>query len=164
MHSATNISFEFPYLSLLLLAILRSIVSLKRNKLCRKYFVVLSECQVISKLFRVNSESRNTALRCYRVHLPCHYKAKGRVEVNGTLHFNPELNTLEIRGTEHFAHFAHDLWAHDRRSVGFLNIALEVTHKGHGLDLPDKQLDIPLLRQGIFRLKRIIFECDDGVG
>ncbi|KAH7194504.1 hypothetical protein DER44DRAFT_752297 [Fusarium oxysporum] len=49
-----------------------------------------------------SAESRASACRFYRVHLPC-YSVKGsKLHAPGTFWFNPELDTLEIHGLEHF--------------------------------------------------------------
>ncbi|KAM5346167.1 hypothetical protein ACJ41O_009172 [Fusarium nematophilum] len=72
------------------------------------YSIVLKERRAISKLFRVNAESRHVVLCFYRVQLPCHYQWNGQLEENGTLYFNPELDTLQFRNTKYLAMFGHD--------------------------------------------------------
>ena len=55
--------------------------------------------QVLSKLLRVNSESREAALGFYRVHLPCILKRGSIFEETkapGFLYFNPEYDFLHI--------------------------------------------------------------------
>ncbi|KAM5383708.1 hypothetical protein ACJZ2D_001697 [Fusarium nematophilum] len=71
------------------------------------YSIVLKERRAISKLFRVNAESRHVVLCFYRVQLPCHYQWNGQLEENGTLYFNPELDTLQFRNTKYLAMFGH---------------------------------------------------------
>ncbi|KAM5357344.1 hypothetical protein ACJZ2D_016355 [Fusarium nematophilum] len=82
--------------------------------------------------------------------LPCEYPWG-----NGTLYINPELDILEIYtyDMEHFADFAHQIWAQDRYHVGLVNFALDTAYDR----LPANQQDIPLLRQVVSRLERVFF-------
>ncbi|KAF5012497.1 hypothetical protein FDECE_1450 [Fusarium decemcellulare] len=122
-----------------------------------KWAPILSQQNAISKLFRVNSESRYAALRFYRVHLPCEYQCRGRVEKNGTFYFNPELDIIEVTGWKKFAEFAHSLWVNDPRHVGLINLMLTRYDDFEGI-IPE-QTNMPLLRQTVSRLKHIIFGC-----
>ncbi|KAF4464155.1 hypothetical protein FALBO_9014 [Fusarium albosuccineum] len=88
------------------------------------YEIILSERQPISKLSHVNFEAREITHRFYRVQLPCLYRWESKEDTEGIFYFHPELDTLEIRG-EPFASFAQDLWAHDTRSVGLINLAYD---------------------------------------
>lgn len=106
------------------------------EKTSEEYIIILCERQAISKLFRVNLESRKAALRFYRVHLPCRWAWEGRVEENGMLYFNPERDILEVRvfseppghgievTGELFVNFANKLWTADRNHVGLINLAI----------------------------------------
>ncbi|KAH6974804.1 hypothetical protein EDB80DRAFT_595182 [Ilyonectria destructans] len=128
------------------------------------YELILVERQPISKLARVNSESRHVTSRFYRVQLPCLYRWEGKQDMIGTFYFHPELDTLEIRGRR-FPRFAQDLWAHDPRHVGLINLALNENRFISDIRqrrFPELKKDIPkrqraLLRQIIPRLKRVIF-------
>ncbi|UPK94126.1 hypothetical protein LCI18_005061 [Fusarium solani-melongenae] len=96
-----------------------------RNGVTDDYVIFVSQRSTISKLFRVNAEARSCASRFYRVQLPCTYRYGDHMEGNGTLYINPELDTLAISSIEHFVKFAHDIWIHDPRRVGLLNMAME---------------------------------------
>lgn len=124
------------------------------------YEVILTECQPVSKLARVNSESRAATSSFYRVQMPCVYRWEGKREAKGTFYFNPELDTLEIRG-QYWASLAQDLWVHDPRRIGLANLILadEQCVRVHLNDA----VDYPLLEQVIPRLKRVIFAYHGGV-
>ncbi|RSL91317.1 hypothetical protein CDV31_015489 [Fusarium ambrosium] len=117
----------------------------------KAYRIILTEFLPISKLARVNSESRAVASHFYRVQLPCVYRWEGKEDTNGIFYLNPELDTLEIRGKA-FSNFAEDLWVHDARHVGLVNLAL--THRHF---IPESKDEYPVLRRIIPRLKRIVF-------
>lgn len=131
----------------------------------REYQIVLKERHAISKLFRATSESRRAALSFYRVHLPCRYEWFEHAESNGTLYLCPELDILEIKTDEDhprtskpFANFAHDVWAHDPRRIGLVNLSIPAksfTSK-RKLHLCEKTQS-SLLQQVIRRLERVIF-------
>ncbi|KAJ4249762.1 hypothetical protein NW762_012103 [Fusarium torreyae] len=103
-----------------------------------KYTLVLLGRCPISKLFRINRETRHIARCFYRVQIPCVYRWQS-VEVDGIFYFNPELDILKLnshcelsdraRGlkvaSEYFAEFAHRIWLNDRRQVGIINLGLE---------------------------------------
>ncbi|KAL6361113.1 hypothetical protein LRP88_04575 [Fusarium phalaenopsidis] len=118
----------------------------------RPYKIILTECQPISKLALVCSESRAVTHRFYRVQLPCLYRWRGKQDAKGTLYFNPELDTLEIRG-RFFANFVEDLWVQDPRNVGLINLALSKEN----LIVPlDRAMDYSLERV-LSRLERVVF-------
>ncbi|RSL92033.1 hypothetical protein CEP52_014036 [Fusarium oligoseptatum] len=117
----------------------------------KAYKIILTEFLPISKLARVNSESRAVASHFYRVQLRCVYRWEGKEDTNGIFYFNPELDTLEIRGKA-FSNFAEDLWVHDARHVGLVNLALSRRHL-----IPKSRAEYPLLQRIIPRLKRVIF-------
>ncbi|CAI6340689.1 unnamed protein product [Periconia digitata] len=49
--------------------------------------------QLLSKLLRVNRESRDEAMRLYRIHIPCTFVDKKNTETKShTLYFNPDLD------------------------------------------------------------------------
>ncbi|KAI1135535.1 hypothetical protein F5Y05DRAFT_174436 [Hypoxylon sp. FL0543] len=84
--------------------------------------------QILSKLLRVNSESRETAQRFYRVRLPCDFQRGGTVKP-GTLLFNPEFDIVHVRpGTymNKFVNLICDLKTSDPRGVGILRLALDM--------------------------------------
>ncbi|RSL53980.1 hypothetical protein CEP51_014788 [Fusarium floridanum] len=122
----------------------------------KAYKIILTEFLPISKLARVNSESRAVASHFYRVQLPCVYRWEGKEDTNGIFYFNPELDILEIRGKA-FSNFAEDLWVHDARHVGLVNVALTSRHF-----FPESKDEYPVLRRIIPRLKRVMFLCRDG--
>ncbi|KAI8718215.1 2EXR domain-containing protein [Fusarium sp. LHS14.1] len=129
----------------------------------RGYQILLKERHAISKLFRVTSESRRAALSFYRVHLPCRYEWFENAESNGTLYLCPELYILEIKtdGNRHkspkpFANFAHDVWAHDPRRIGLVNLSIPAKSHKRELHLSEKTQS-SLLRQVIRRLELVIF-------
>lgn len=76
------------------------------------------------------------------------------MEENGTLYFNPELDILMISGFEYFAKFAHDIWVHDPRHVGLLNMALR-DHRVGPMYTHDKNNNH--LREVVSRLRRVMF-------
>lgn len=119
-----------------------------------RYHIVWSGTQLISKLFRTASESRNAALGFHRVHLPCQYKW-GEKRMDGTFYFNPELDTLEIKGGRCFLDFAHDLWANDQRKVGLINVAFKIVSRPSSLPIPCQSRSAA--REALARLKRVIF-------
>ncbi|KAH9907610.1 hypothetical protein F4778DRAFT_548490 [Xylariomycetidae sp. FL2044] len=99
----------------------------------RRYEVVADGRYHMSKLFRVNSESRAACMSFYRVHIPCwlsHGMSHDPQEEPGILYFNPEYDVLNlvppsaIPVKETFYEFLHDLKTdYDPRRVGLLNIA-----------------------------------------
>ncbi|KAJ3466671.1 hypothetical protein MRS44_004235 [Fusarium solani] len=126
------------------------------NRTGRTY-EIMTEFQPISKLARVNSESRAVASCFYRVQLPCVYRWKGKEDTNGVFYFNPELDTLEIR-CKAFSNFAQDLWVHDTRHVGLVKLALSSRHFS-----PGSSSDLSLLQKIMPRLKRVVFLYLGGV-
>ncbi|EEU42349.1 uncharacterized protein NECHADRAFT_79831 [Fusarium vanettenii 77-13-4] len=127
------------------------------------YQIVLKERHAISKLFRVTSESRRAALSFYRVRLPCRYEWFENAENNGTLYLCPELDILEIKTEENgsktskpFANFAHDVWAHDPRRIGLVNLSIPAKSHEQELHLSE-ETQSSLLRQVIRRLELVIF-------
>src|ERR1700694_431322 len=64
-----------------------------------RYRAIVEGYQVLSKLLRVNSESREVTLEFYRVHLQCTLKRGSIYEETkapGILYFNPEYDFLHI--------------------------------------------------------------------
>ena len=90
--------------------------------------------QVLSKLLRVDSESREEALKLYRVHFPCSFSRGTQGEgamSSGTLYFNPEYDFLHLspewRLKETMVEFLYHLKTiHDHRHIGLLNLAVEL--------------------------------------
>jgi hypothetical protein len=87
--------------------------------------------QVLSKLLRVNRESRDEALRFYRVHIPCTFvDDKGNEQGSGTLYYNPEFDFLQIRPSFSIEDTLFDFiyrlkmkW--DPQHIGLLNMAID---------------------------------------
>ncbi|KAF4963603.1 hypothetical protein FSARC_8388 [Fusarium sarcochroum] len=123
----------------------------------RDYDIVVDNRWKLSKLFRTTSESRRAALAFYRVQLPCWYQSqRNQGEMNGVLYLCPELDTLMLNSLEVFEYFAHDLWAHDPRRVGLINLALEVKHPINAYKTPDTEgRDTTLLKEALLRIKRL---------
>ncbi|TWU71889.1 hypothetical protein ED733_001035 [Metarhizium rileyi] len=123
------------------------------------FLAVLRNRHEISKLFRVCFESRQSAMRFYRVAVPCYYKQVHRFPVQGTFYFNPELDTLDILGTEYLPRFAHTLWTNDPLHVGLINLGCIWEKMGKYADdlFQPKQGEEDLVRQLLSRLRRVIF-------
>ncbi|KAM0544386.1 hypothetical protein ACHAPJ_011846 [Fusarium lateritium] len=120
-------------------------------------YVIFVTQPTLSRLFLVNVESRLSALRFYRVQLPCRYFRSDHAVQDGTLYINPELDTLDIRGIHHFVKFAYDLWVHDPRDVGLLNLAIAQTWSSEIRRLYTWDAGAATLRQVLSRLKRVMF-------
>ncbi|KAF5658786.1 hypothetical protein FCIRC_12759 [Fusarium circinatum] len=97
----------------------------------KEYGVMVDDKAAISKLFRVNAESRQAAKRFYRVHIPCTYMKPGFYE-KGTLYLRPESDTIRMGLTEGFGRFAYCIWAMDRLHVGLVNLAPDLKVKFSG--------------------------------
>lgn len=103
-----------------------------------RYFTIVDGSQFLSKLLRVNSESREEALIFFRVHLPCRFIGGATREApmgHGTLHFNPEWDFLHVSAErpakDTLVDFLYHLKTiHDPRHVGLLNLAVD----GNGLN------------------------------
>ncbi|THC91540.1 hypothetical protein EYZ11_009003 [Aspergillus tanneri] len=106
-----------------------------------QYQIMVDGRKTLSKLLRVNQESRQTALRFYRVKIPCKfshspedeyvYEAVGQpVKAKpGVLYFNPEYDFLEIaseswRGDDLFDLAYHLKKTYDPSHIGLLNLAI----------------------------------------
>ncbi|KAL9627972.1 MAG: hypothetical protein Q9164_007432 [Protoblastenia rupestris] len=108
-----------------------------------RYCAVVDGCQVLSRFLRVNRESREEALKFYRVHLPCSFTnaAVGEGTTNpGTLHFNPEYDFLQISPDwpmkDTLLDFLYHLkTTHDPHHVGLLNLAVDLDGIGKYLYL-----------------------------
>jgi len=115
-----------------------------------RYCAFVHGYQVLTKLLRVNSESREAALEFYRVHLPCRLTGERTEEGTtrpGTLHFNPEYDFLHISSEspvkDTLVDFLYHLkTTHDPHRVGLLNLAVELRdlcgndlHGSESLDL-----------------------------
>jgi hypothetical protein len=117
----------------------------------KQYSVIVHEGMAISKLFRVNAESRGAAKRFYRVHIPCTYTRPGRYE-RGTLYLRPELDTICMALTAGFGLFAHCVWALDPLHVGLINISPKAV-----IIFPDGVVEGRLWKEGVSRLQNVIF-------
>jgi hypothetical protein len=96
----------------------------------QNYFATIQSHQLHSKLLRINRESREVALRFYRVHIPCYLQTSDGVErtLRTTLYFNPEFDFMHLKSWREespFIDFLHDLKAYDPQNVGLLNLALD---------------------------------------
>ena len=98
------------------------------------YCAIVYGYQVLSKLLRVSSESRQAALEFYRVHIPCRFTrtmTDERSTSPGTYHFNPEHDFLHITEETSMKNTLVDFLYHlkaiyDPRRVGLLNLAMDL--------------------------------------
>lgn len=112
----------------------RAIESIGVANYGERYCAVVYEYQVLSKLLRVNSESRDAALNFYRVHLPCRFTRDTTwtaATTPGTLHVNPEYDFLQIHPEWPVKDTLVDFLYHlkttlDPRGVGLLNLAVDI--------------------------------------
>ena len=103
-----------------------------------RYFTVVAGSQLLSKLLRVNRESREGAWMFYRVHLPCRFTGGATREGptgHGTLQFNPDWDFLHLSAEwpakDTLVDFLYRLKTiHDPRHIGLLNLAVD----GNGLN------------------------------
>lgn len=126
--------------------------------------------QILSKFLRVNSESREAALRFYRVHVPCRFKS-GKSIKPGTLFFNPEFDILEIHPgwrKNIFAELVCGLKKFDPRGVGLLNLAFDPNGSSalrYQTELSDMD---PLARETFLttmsQLHEVFFLCIENAG
>ncbi|KAF5580645.1 uncharacterized protein FSUBG_13341 [Fusarium subglutinans] len=131
----------------------------------KEYSVMVDDKAAISKLFRVNAESRQAAKRFYRVHIPCTYMKPGFYE-KGTLYLRPELDTIRMGLTEGFGRFAHCVWALDRLHVGLVNLAPDLKVKLSGRNglaweydsFPEDDVEGELWKEGLGRLQNVSFQ------
>lgn len=123
------------------------------------FLVVLRNRHEISKLFRVCSESRQSAMGFYRVKVPCYYKQLGEDPTEGTFYFNPELDFVDIVGLKFLPRFANTLLANDPRHVGLINLGCVWRHARGYYDPLFQPIegDEHLVRQLLSRLRRVIF-------
>ncbi|KAF5252931.1 hypothetical protein FANTH_2256 [Fusarium anthophilum] len=85
---------------------------------------------------------------------------KSEALIPGTLCFNPELDTLEIKGWPLLANFAHDAWSHDPRRAGLHHVAFSCTSFSFTLrfrHLPRYASSEEQLRQVMARLRSVTF-------
>ncbi|KAK0653107.1 hypothetical protein B0T16DRAFT_490830 [Cercophora newfieldiana] len=106
-----------------------------------KHFPVVAGYQSLSKLLRVNRESRQAAQEFYRVHFPCRFLLADKdfsdgplTETTrpGTFYFNPEHDFLLISSSHPagptLLDFIHRLkTVYDPRRVGLLNLAVDTS-------------------------------------
>ena len=94
---------------------------------------IVKSYQLYSKLLRVNRESREAALRFYRIRLPCRFMAPGVTALTDqrvldkTLYLNPEYDFIHLCSSSaalEAIDFFHDLKAYDPQKVGLLNLAI----------------------------------------
>ena len=134
-----------------------------------------------NRLLRVNMESRQLALRFYRVHIPCTF-TKERIQWDAPstreerLYVNPEYDFLYITSDSshlHTASFLYDLkTVYDPRNVGLLNLAIdssELTMLFYSLDVPNLAAQIrPEVKSGfanvISQLREVFFVTVTSVG
>ena len=91
---------------------------------------------MLSKLLRVSRESREAALRFYRVHVPCRFTLGAPGEccelVPGLFYFNPSYDFLHVQAGWLAKHTVIDVFfydlknTYDPRGVGLLNLALDL--------------------------------------
>ncbi|KAI7767366.1 hypothetical protein LZL87_010694 [Fusarium oxysporum] len=108
-------------------------------------------------IFGTSAESRASACRFYRVHLP-RYSVKGsQLHASGTFWFNPELDTLEIHGLEHFTNFANEIWRHDREKAGLRNVSFRLRSSLSFDRFYELAASTDQLPQVVSRLKHVTF-------
>ncbi|TVY84067.1 hypothetical protein LSUE1_G000822 [Lachnellula suecica] len=102
------------------------------NKVISGRNYTIRGCKILSKLLHVNRESRDVALRFYRVHMPCYFPtSEGGTPgtAKSTLYVNPEYDFMFLRIKQPpentFVDFVNDFKAHDPKAVGLLNLALD---------------------------------------
>ena len=101
-----------------------------------RYFTIVYGSHLLSKLLRVNRESREEALKFFRVHIPCSFRATRKGPTGyGALHINPEWDFLHISAEwpakDTLVSFLYHLKTiHDPRHIGLLNLAGD----GNGLN------------------------------
>ncbi|KAF5649864.1 hypothetical protein F25303_4551 [Fusarium sp. NRRL 25303] len=116
----------------------------------------------ISKLFRINAESRQAAKRFYRVHIPCTYM-KPELYQKGTLYLRPESDTIRMGLAEGFGRLAHCVWAMDRLHVGLVNLAPDLKVKFSGFNglawlhdyFPKDAAEAELWKDSLGRLQKV---------
>ncbi|KAF5546937.1 hypothetical protein FMEXI_5442 [Fusarium mexicanum] len=124
--------------------------------------VEVRERVAISKLFSTNRESRASAKKFYRVHIPCTYVHMTST-YDGILYFNPELDIIHVFEWAYFPELAHHIWSLDPLHVGIVNLALQTYgsccnyYYFRGSFKTDCDLD--KIKAAIPRLKRFIFVC-----
>ncbi|KAI1011932.1 hypothetical protein LB503_004727 [Fusarium chuoi] len=131
----------------------------------KKFGLFVDEKAAISKLFRINYESRQAAKRFYRVHIPCTYMKPGLYE-KGTLYLRPESDTIRMGLTEGFGRLAHCIWAMDCLHVGLLNLAPDLKVKFFGFNdlawlhdyFPKDAFEAELWKDGLGRLQNVSFQ------
>ena len=129
--------------------------------------IVLGNRQEVSNLLQVCSESRQEALRFYRVQVPCFYKQPGRLPRKGIFYFHPELDILDIQGASLFPKLSQILWEHDPERVGLINIGLAQSHHKGYFDSLFKirgSRQERRVREALTRLRLGIFGYDGKVG
>ncbi|RWA11788.1 hypothetical protein EKO27_g3305 [Xylaria grammica] len=147
----------------------------RRNKLGNiisgaHYQVTVKGSQLLSKLLRVNSEARQTALHFYRVHIPCRLVVGDKEENTGIFPFNPEYDILRIkpgRRDHDFAHFLHDIRACDILNIGLLNLALDLNAVNCliRIELPELQLaSRTAFTETILNLREVFFVSIENAG
>jgi hypothetical protein len=143
------------------------------------YCVFVEGYQLMSKLLRVTRESREVALKFYRVHIPCKFittEPEERTIIidynktkSGTLHYNPEYDFLHIYsripGTNWVINFLQDLKTlYDPLHVGLRNLAIDHTDLlatgWSDLDARDRTAFIELITQ----LHEVFFLLRSAVG
>lgn len=102
------------------------------------YSIIVSGHQALSKLLRLNQESRKAALEFYRVHIPCQFSGTEKIKTSenanttpGTFYFNPEFDFLKIYSQwlvkDTLLDFIHRLkTVYDPRHIGLLNLAVTI--------------------------------------
>ncbi|TVY44269.1 hypothetical protein LOCC1_G006808 [Lachnellula occidentalis] len=143
-----------------------------------RHCAIVSGHQVLSKLLRVNCESREAALEFYRVHIPCRFQGLGDVKETtttpGTLYFNPEYDFLKIRPQYHVK----DTWidfiyhlknTYDPHRIGLLNLAASVNDlNGNDMHLVEPSDVDPVARKAftdtLSQLHEVFFLSKTGQG
>ncbi|KFH46489.1 hypothetical protein ACRE_025810 [Hapsidospora chrysogenum ATCC 11550] len=129
--------------------------------------------RVYSKLLRVSSEARQTALSFYNIHIPC--KLLGRAESPhlSPIYLNAAYDFLHITPSgparETFVGFLSDLRKHDVRGVGLLNLAIGLNDLKSCdlLDLRPAHLEAPeqkVLVETLSQLREVFWVTTPTIG
>ncbi|QGI68245.1 uncharacterized protein FFB20_01378 [Fusarium fujikuroi] len=123
----------------------------------KQYISMLVSSPRPSALFGTSAESRASACRFYRVHLPCYVSRGSQSPASATFWFNPELDTLEIHGLRNFMNFANDFWRQDCRKAGLRNVCFDAKNWISFADFYQLAASTDQLRQAVSRLKHVTF-------
>ncbi|CEJ93484.1 hypothetical protein VHEMI09067 [[Torrubiella] hemipterigena] len=125
------------------------------------FWAIADGHQTISKLFRVNSDSREAALTFYHIRFLCKLRTIGGFVKCGIIYFNPENDFLRITSNWSVKHTLFNFMYHlkntyDRRGIGLLNLVV-TTNDITGNVLLLTNPSVPELKgRGIMAFKQIM--------